>query len=137
MNRRAKIRLVSFLTALVVALTAWGTTASVTAARYKRTAEISNQRALMRLCEYLDNIETDLTKASYVNSGVMLATLSGDLHKQATGAVVFSSRLGFASQTKVNSERRLVHWMGWRIGKRNAHAVATRLWVPLRRLFLA
>ena len=123
MNRRAKIRLVSFLTALVVALTAWGTTASVTAARYKRTAEISNQRALMRLCEYLDNIETDLTKASYVNSGVMLATLSGDLHKQATGAKTSLSALS-SGETQLSNTYKFLSQVGEYTASLNKKAAA-------------
>ena len=125
MNRRAKIRLVSFLTALVVALTAWGTTASVTAARYKRTAEISNQRALMRLCEYLDNIETDLTKASYVNSGVMLATLSGDLHKQATGAKTSLSALS-SGETQLSNTYKFLSQVGEYTASLNKKAAGRR-----------
>lgn len=103
MKKRTFIRLISFSAALVTALCAWGITASVTAARYRHATDIANQRALMRLCEYLDNIETDLTKAAYVNSGVMLASLSGDLHKQATGAKTSLSALSSGDTQLANT----------------------------------
>ena len=123
MNRRSKIRLVSFLTALFVALTAWGTTATVSAEKYKRTAQISNQRALMRLCEYLDNIETDLTKVSYVNSGVMLATLSDDLHKQATGAKTSLSALS-SGETQLSNTYKFLSQVGEYTASLNKKAAA-------------
>ncbi len=123
MKGRAKIRLVSYLTALFAALTAWGITSSVSAARYKRTAEISNQRALMRLCEYLDNIETDLTKTSYVNSGVMLAALSDDLHKQATGAKSSLSALS-SGETQLSNTYKFLSQVGEYTASLNKKAAA-------------
>lgn len=123
MYRREKVRLISFVTALCVVLAAWGATQSVSAARYKRTVEISNQRALMRLCEYLENIETDLTKASYVNSGVMLAALSGDLHKQATGAKSSLSALS-SGETQLSNTYKFLSQVGEYTASLNKKAAA-------------
>lgn len=123
MNKRAKIRLISFASAVVIGLTAWGVTSTVTAAKYKHTVDIANQRALMRLCEYLDNIETDLTKASYVNSGAMLATLSADLHKQATGAKTSLSALS-SGETQLGNTYKFLSQVGEYTAALNKKAAA-------------
>lgn len=93
MKRRTKIRFISFAAVFAAACIAWGVTETVRAEKYKNEGELAQQRALIQLCEYLDNIETDLTKSLYAGSGTMLASLSDDLNTCATGAKTSLSAL--------------------------------------------
>lgn len=93
MKRRTKIRLISFGAILSAVCIAWGITSTVSAKKYKEQVNLSQQRALIQLCEYLDGIETDLTKAMYTESGKMLASLSNDLNTQSAGAKTSLSAL--------------------------------------------
>ena len=99
MDRRTKIRAVSFGLALVAVLTAWGVIGSVKAKRYRAMLAVTQQRALTQMCEYLDAMETDLQKASYAASPVMLASLSADLQALSRGAKNSLSAL-FAGDTQ-------------------------------------
>lgn len=86
MERRKKIRVISFAVFFAVACIAWGISETVKAKEYKTQVNLAQQRALIQLCEYLDNIETDLTKTMYAGSGKMLASLSADLCTCSAGA---------------------------------------------------
>ena len=86
MKRRTKIRLISFAVLLSAACIAWGISATVKANGYKKQVNLSQQRALIQVCEYLDTIETDLTKAMYAGTGKMLASLSAELSTCTAGA---------------------------------------------------
>lgn len=123
MRKRSFIRLVSFSAALLCVLSAWGITSTVAASRYKRETDIANQRALMRLCEYLDNIETDLKKASYVNSGTMLAAVSGDLYKQTAGAKASLAALS-SGDTQLSNTYKLLSQVGEYTAALNKKAAA-------------
>lgn len=93
MDRRKKIRCISFAVVFAAASIAWGVTATLSAKKYRTEVSVSQQRALIQLCEYLDNIETDLTKTMYAGSGKMLAALSDDLNVRAAGAKTSLSAL--------------------------------------------
>ena len=86
MKKRRKIRLVSLLTALVVALGIWGITGNVKAHTYKREIDLANQNALFELSEYFDSIEATLTKSLYAGSGEMMSTLTSRLQRDTAGA---------------------------------------------------
>ena len=86
MDRRTKIRIIGFMVALVTVLTVWAVWASVKAKRYRAQLSLTQQRALTQICEYLDAMETDLQKAAYATSPVMLASIASDLQAQARGA---------------------------------------------------
>ena len=86
MKRRTKIRWISFGAALFAGLLAWGIAGSVQVKRQKRALETAQERALTQMCEYLDRIETDLTKAAYAGSPAMLSKLTNDLNVNASGA---------------------------------------------------
>ena len=86
MKRRTKIRWIAFGAALAVGLTAWGIIGSVTAKRQQRVLAAAGERALTQMCEYLERIETDLTKAVYAGSPAMLSRLTNDLNTSAAGA---------------------------------------------------
>ena len=79
MQRRNKIRAVSFLLALIAALTVWGVTASVSARRYRAQVRATQQRALSQLSESTDAMETALRKAAYAATPAMLGRLAGDI----------------------------------------------------------
>lgn len=93
MKRRSKIRTAVFAISLFTVMLAWGITATVKMHRSETQVRISQQRALTQLCEYMDNIETSLTKSLYTESDNMLSVLSSDLYKQATGAKTSLSTL--------------------------------------------
>lgn len=93
MKRRSKIRTAVFVLSLFTVMLAWGITATVKLNRSETQVRIGQQRALTQLCEYMDNIETSLTKSLYTESDNMLSVLSSDLCKQATGAKTSLSTL--------------------------------------------
>lgn len=86
MKRRKKIRIRSFLCALLLGLGIWGTAGNIRAADYKKEISLSNQNSLFQLCEYMDSIETDLMKSTYAVSGEMLGTLADSLQRSTSGA---------------------------------------------------
>ena len=86
MQRRNRIRAVSFLLALIGALTVWGVTATVQAKRYRAQARVTQQRALTLLGEYTDTMETTLLKATYAATPGMLERLAADLQTLSLGA---------------------------------------------------
>ncbi|MBQ2758170.1 MAG: germination protein YpeB [Clostridia bacterium] len=93
MKRRLKIRLISFAAAVFSAMLIWGITETVTAKNYETLVRISRQRALEQMCEYLDNIETDLAKAQYATGSSMLNNLSVRMLREASGAKTSLSAL--------------------------------------------
>lgn len=93
MKRRLKIRIGSFAVTLFAVFIVWGVTQTVMANNYETLVQISRQRALDQICEYLDNIETDLAKTQYATSGTMLSNLSTNLLREASGAKTSLSSL--------------------------------------------
>ena len=92
-SRRGRIRLASYLAALFVVLVATASIGAVQTRRYKTAYEESQQRALLELGEYMDHIESDLSKVIYTNTPPMLAKLSSSLWREATGAKSSLSQL--------------------------------------------
>ena len=86
MKRRKKIRIRSFLGALILGLGIWGTVGNIRASGYKREINLNNQNSLFQLCEYMDSIETDLMKSTYAVSGEMLGTITDRLQRDTAGA---------------------------------------------------
>lgn len=86
MQRRNKIRAVSFLLALIAALTVWGVTASVSARRYRAQVTATQQRSLSQISESLDSMETALLKATYAATPAMLGRLAADLETLSLSA---------------------------------------------------
>ena len=103
MKRRSKIKTAAFSIALFAAMLTWGISASAEAKAYKTQVEINSQRALIQLCEYLDNIEVSLTKSLYAGSDNMMSVLTTQLHKQATGAKTSLSALSSGDTQLVNT----------------------------------
>ncbi len=98
--RRNRIRKASFLLALFAALLAWGLSASAQAKKYKTQVRVSQERALLQACEYLDSLQTTLQKAGYAASPQMLSSVSAQLRTQADGAAAALSALS-AGETQL------------------------------------
>ena len=93
MKKRFKIRVISFAAAIFSAMLIWGIAETVTARNYETLVRISRQRALEQMCEYLDNIETDLAKTEYATGSAMLESLSVRMLREASGAKTSLSAL--------------------------------------------
>ena len=92
-QKRRLVRICSYITALVVVLLSWGITQTVRRRQYETEMNITRSRAIAQLCEYFDSIETGLTKGAYANTPPMLAQISSDLRRQASGAKTALSTL--------------------------------------------
>lgn len=86
MSFRGKIRLISYITAVIIALAVFGTVQAVNASKYQREAQLTKQMALIALDENLSNISSSLEKTIYVNSPKMFSELSTQLWREASGA---------------------------------------------------
>lgn len=107
MKKRSKIRIAAFAAGLFTVMLIWGITATVRARAGERQLAAAEQRALTQLCEYLDNMETDLTKTLYAGSGNMLSVLSTDLCRQAAGAKSSLSALASGDAQLTNTYKLL------------------------------
>lgn len=96
-SRRGRIRLASYLAALFVVLTATAAIGAVQTRRYKTAYEETQQRAVLELGEYMDQIESDLSKVVYSNTPPMLSKLSSSLWREASGAKSSLSQLPTSS----------------------------------------
>jgi len=102
MKRRTKIKIGVFSAALFAVMLIWGITGSVKASRYKTQMNITQQRALLQLSEYLDSMETTLRKATYAGTSKMLDELSGEISAQALGAKTSLSALSSGDTSLYN-----------------------------------
>ncbi len=85
-KRRPLIRLVSFLSAVVIALTIWGATNSFKLAVAKREIQASNERALTQLGTYLDDINLNLQKCTYCTGGRMMSDITSKIWRSSASA---------------------------------------------------
>ncbi len=93
MTRRNVIRITSFITLGLVILVVSATSNARDMNRYKNQLEITYQQSLSELNEYLDTVNTDLTKSLYSNSAQELSDISRDLYAQCSAAKNAVSRL--------------------------------------------
>lgn len=85
-KRRNLIRLVSFFTAVVVALGIWGGMNMYRLAVIKRDVQVSRERALTQLGTYLDDIDLNLQKCIYSSSSEMLSDVASKLWRSSASA---------------------------------------------------
>ncbi len=78
------IKAISFLSVLVIGLTAFGILNSIYANNYKMKVQVFSQQSMTELCESLDNITVNLQKSLYVNSSQMLTSLGAELYKESS-----------------------------------------------------
>lgn len=86
MSKRAKIRTISFISALFLALLVTAIIGNVQSAKYERQVLLSQQRALTDLDSCISNISTNLEKGIYANTPTMLDTMATALSREAMGA---------------------------------------------------
>lgn len=86
MGRRFKVRSVSFLTSLIIALAIWGGVNAAKVSKYEKNLNASQQRALANLSTYMDSISSNLQKGIYANTSPMLANIASQVWLESTAA---------------------------------------------------
>ncbi len=85
-KRRNLVRIISFLTAIVVALGVWGGVNMYNLAVMKREVQASRERALTQLGTYMDDIDVNLQKCIYSSSSEMLSDVASKLWRSSASA---------------------------------------------------
>ncbi len=85
-SRRKTVRIVSFLSAVIIVLATWAGINSYKLHIAKKEILRSNERALTQLGTYLDDIELNLQKCTYSSSKAMLSDISSDLWRSSASA---------------------------------------------------
>lgn len=85
-KRRNLVRIVSFLTAFIVALGVWGGMNMYKLAVIKRDVQASRERALTQLGTYMDDIDINLQKCIYSSSSAMLSDVASKLWRSSASA---------------------------------------------------
>lgn len=85
-RRRNLVRIVSFLTAVVVVLAVWGGTNAYKLSVVKRQVRASRERALTQLGTYMNDIDVNLQKCKYAAGGDMLSRISEELWRSSSSA---------------------------------------------------
>lgn len=98
MSKRAKIRIVCYLSALVAALglRAWARGADLADAR--RAADYSAQRAFEETVVSVDGLAQSLAKSVYATDGSMCVRICGEAYAHALAAETAMSTLPFSTQ---------------------------------------
>ena len=99
---RKKVRIISFILAVAVVMTAWGTSQTIRAAEYAKQISVAQQRTISTLSSYISTLENDLRKMQYVNTSTMASGLSLSLCKASAGAKSCLSELS-AGTTQLNN----------------------------------
>ena len=86
LSKRAKARIVLYLSAIILVLGIFSIVQTVKANKYERETMITRQMALISLDEYLNNISTNLEKTIYANTPAMLSKLSTEMWREASSA---------------------------------------------------
>ncbi len=85
-SRRKTVRIISFLTALVLVLGVWSIVSTVKLSKMKLQMQASRERALTQLGAYLDDIDLNLLKCMYAASSEMLSDISSKLWRSSASA---------------------------------------------------
>lgn len=102
MIKRRKIRIISFMVAVIATLSVWGVSQTVANNNLKKELSVSQQRTITSLASYVDSLANDLKKMQYVNTSTMASTLSLSLCKASAGAKNCLSSLS-AGDTQLNN----------------------------------
>jgi germination protein YpeB len=86
LSRRRAIRIISFLSAVVITLGIWAGVSTFNLAVAERELKRSNERALTQLGTYLDDINLNLQKCMYSQSKEMLSDVSSKLWRSSASA---------------------------------------------------
>lgn len=85
-SRRGRIRLLSFLAAVLLTLSVFAVSGAVRAARYERQLRVSGERALATLDDALRSMQADLQKGVYANTPPMLGDTATRLSLESAAA---------------------------------------------------
>ncbi len=85
-KRRNLVRIISYLTAVVVTLAVWGGMNMYQLATIKRDVQASRERALTQLGTYMDDIDINLQKCMYSSSSAMLSDVASKLWRSSASA---------------------------------------------------
>ena len=102
LHKRTKIRIASYISALVLTLSVWGTVQTVRAVNYAKELTVAHQRTVASLTSYIDTLRNDLQKMQYANTSSMTSGLSISLCKASAGAKNCLSELG-AGETPLSN----------------------------------
>lgn len=97
MSRRAKIRTVSFLTALIVGLGASSLLSAREAAAYKLMLSNSQQHAFAELTAQLEGLDSALQKGRYATSPALLTSLCAEVYSRASAAQAALGELPYSN----------------------------------------
>ena len=86
MSRRGSVRIISFLSAVVLVLSILAGIKTFNLAVAERELQRSNERALTQLGTYLDDINLNLQKCMYSQSEEMLSDVSSKLWRSSASA---------------------------------------------------
>ncbi len=110
-SKRAKARIILYLTTLFIVLGAFCVIQTVKANRFKHEAMLTKQMALTALDENLNNISTNLEKTIYVSTPTMMSKLSAELWREASGAKNCLSMLP-TGDTAINNTYKFLSQIG-------------------------
>lgn len=102
MKKRNKIRLATFLSAVMVSVSVWGIANFVQYREYERVIRLENERSLSAMCEYLSSMETSLIKSVYATSSSTLGALTSELQRASQGAKQSLSELSSGENSLYN-----------------------------------
>lgn len=102
LRKRTKIRIISYIIALISVLAIWGITQTVRATNYARELTVAHQRTVASLASYIDTLESDLRKMQYANTAPMTSGLSLSLCRASAGAKNCLSELS-AGETQLST----------------------------------
>lgn len=107
LKKRTKIRIVSYITAIITVLAVWGITQTVKTMNYARELTVAHQRTVASLASYIDTLENDLRKMQYANTSSMTSGLSLSLCKASAGAKNCLSELS-AGETQLSTINKFI-----------------------------
>ncbi len=110
-NKRKSVRIISFLTAFLVASSVWAIVSTVNVFKLKNEIRVTEERALNLLGTYLDDINLNLQKAMYLKSDNMLSRVSVDLWRAGASAKESLSEIT-DSNTEVSSFYKFLSQVG-------------------------
>ena len=92
--RRKRIRIASFLTALFLAVGAWGIGEHNLKKKYNRLVSLNEQASMIEYAAYMEEIRDSLNKCTYCSSSPMLSSLAARLWSESNCAKLSLARLG-------------------------------------------
>ena len=107
LDRRAGIRIISYIVAAISVLAIWGITQTVKTKNYARELTVAHQRTVASLASYIDTLENDLRKMQYANTSTMTSGLSISLCKASAGAKNCLSELS-AGDTQLSTINKFI-----------------------------